>query len=74
MKSRLVVSGAFSLHLLHSVFEDLFVAHICLDEMFEARNHSLGFLIKLKHSRGSRQQLTKIQQRQTQRCEMKENQ
>lgn len=31
MESRLVVSGAFSLHLLHCVFEDLFVSYVCLD-------------------------------------------
>lgn len=52
MKSRLVVSGAFSLHLLHCVLEDLFVAHVSLDEMLEAGNHSLSLLVKLKHSRG----------------------
>lgn len=51
MKSRLVVGGAFSLHLLHCVLEDLFVAHVSLDEMFEAGNHCLGLLVKLKHSR-----------------------
>lgn len=52
MKSRLVVSGAFGLHLLYCILEDLFVAHISLDEMFEAGNHSLGLLVKLKHSQG----------------------
>ena len=51
MKSRLVVSGAFSLHLIHSIFEDLFVADVSLDKMFEAGNHGLGLLVKLKHSR-----------------------
>lgn len=50
MKSRLIVSGAFCLHLLYCVLEDLFVTHISLDEMFEAGNHSLGLLVKLKHS------------------------
>ena len=51
MKSRLVVGGAFGLHLLHCILEDLFVAHIGLDEMFEAGNHGLGLLVELKHSR-----------------------
>lgn len=48
MKSRLVVSGAFSLHLLHCILEDLLVAHVSLDKMFEAGNHSFGLLIKLQ--------------------------
>lgn len=52
MKSRLIVSGAFRLHLLYCVLEDLFVTHISLDEMFEAGHHSLGLLVKLKHSQG----------------------
>lgn len=52
MKTRLVVSGAFSLHLLHCILEDFFVAHISLDEMFEAGNHSLGLLVELKHNDG----------------------
>lgn len=50
MKSRLVVCGAFCLHLLHCILEDLFVAHVSLDEMFEAGNHSLRLLVKLKHN------------------------
>lgn len=52
MKARLVVGGAFSLHLLHCVLKDLFVAHVCLNEMLEAGDHSLGLLVELKHSRG----------------------
>lgn len=52
MKARLVVGGAFSLHLLHRVLKDLFVAHVCLNEMLEAGDHCLGLLVKLKHSRG----------------------
>lgn len=51
MKSRLVVGGAFSLHLLHCVLEDLFVAHVSLDEVFKAGYHGLGLLVKLRHSR-----------------------
>lgn len=31
MKPRLVVSGAFSLHLLHGLLENLFVSHVSLD-------------------------------------------
>lgn len=48
MKSRLVVCGAFSLHLLHSFLENLFVADICLNKVFEAWNHSLSLLVELK--------------------------
>lgn len=47
MKSRLVVSGSFGLHLLYGILEDLFVAHVGLDQLFEAGNHSLGLLVKL---------------------------
>lgn len=53
MKSRLVVSGSFGLHLLYGILEDLFVAHVGLDEVFEAGNHSLGLLVKLKHKQRS---------------------
>lgn len=52
MKSRLVVRGSFSLHLLHSFLENLFVADICLNEVFEARNHGLSLLIELKRGGG----------------------
>lgn len=51
MKSRLVVSGAFCLHLLYCILEDLFVAHVSLDKVFEAGNNSLGLFVKLEHSR-----------------------
>ena len=64
MKSRLVVCGAFSLHLLHCILEDLFVAHVSLDEMFEAGNHSLGLLIKLKNSMRDRMTENQLQQSQ----------
>lgn len=50
MKSGFIIRGAFGLHLLHRVLEDLFVSHVSLDEMFEAGNHSLGLLVELKHS------------------------
>lgn len=49
MKSRLVVRGSFGLHLLNGILEDLFVAHIGLDQVFEAGNHSLSLLVKLNH-------------------------
>lgn len=71
MKSRLVVRGAFSLHLLHCILEDLFVAHVSLDEMFEAGNHSLRLLVKLKHNgRNSLAKKTENQQQQSQAREM----
>lgn len=47
MKSRLVVCGSFGLHLLYGILEDFFVAHVSLDQVFEAGNHSLGLLVKL---------------------------
>lgn len=51
METRLVVCGAFILHDLHSLFEDLLVANVGLDQMFEARDHCLCLLIKLKQGR-----------------------
>ena len=51
METRLVVCGAFSLHELYSLFEDLLVANVGLDQVFEARDHCLGLFIKLKQER-----------------------
>lgn len=49
MEARLVVRGSFGLHLLYGILEDLFVAHVGLDQVFKAGNHSLSFLVKLNH-------------------------
>lgn len=57
VKARLVVGGAFSLHLLHSVLEDLLVAHVCLNEMLEAGDHRLGLLVKLQRGQGCKHEL-----------------
>lgn len=57
VEARLVVGGAFSLHLLHRVLEDLLVAHVSLDQMLEAGYHRLGLLVELQHGEGCQREL-----------------
>lgn len=47
VKAGFVIGGSFGLHLLHSLFKDLLIAHVRLNQVFKAGHHCLCLLIEL---------------------------